>query len=417
MIRRQALKLIGGCALLGALHSPLAAQTTPARASASGKLPVSIYYSLPAGPAQLLNTFVQEFQDTHTYLDIQVQNFPTADALNRALSTPGNPPTLAIVETSWLPGLQQTQPALYPVETWMSKEQFGFSWAIKNNAYVPLWDASHVNGTLYALPYFFTTRALIYNTDVFDQAKVKQVPATWDQVLAASKQISDPKSKDKRIALSLGTPDRPDTIARNLQMLMWQNGGEGLGNSASAANPVALQSALDYLKKLNIGLGPVDGESPLVPVGMSIGDVEDYLRLRALGLPVKTAVIPGFDKNSRITETRGWSLAMFRNLPENELYKVQELAFYLLDFPQQRRWAEQTQYLAAHLKVFDNPFYRQVRLSDHANLRVFLNSIGKSRMVDTSGRQSERYVSVGKLLGPVLRGERQAGELLPAVTP
>ena len=127
---------------------------------------------------------------------------------------------------------------------------------------------------------------------------------------------------------------------------------------------------------------------------------------------MKTALIPGFAKFTRTTETQGWALAMFKNVPEKELYKVQELGFFLTDFQQQLRFAEQTPYLAAHLKVFDNPFYRRERLADHSNLRVFLNSIGKSRMVDTSGSQSERYTSVGKTLGSVLRGEKTSLDLV-----
>jgi ABC-type glycerol-3-phosphate transport system substrate-binding protein len=169
---------------------------------------------------------------------------------------------------------------------------------------------------------------------------------------------------------------------------------------------------VDYLKKVAPGLAPMEGTPSQPPAGMYIGSVEDYLQLRTSGLPVKTALIPGFDKAQRITETQGWALTLYKSVPEKELYKVQELAFYLLDFPQQRRWAEQTPYLAAHLKVFDNPFYRRERLADHSNLRVFLNSVGKSKIVDTSGRLPERYTSVGRMLGAVLRGEKTPQDLI-----
>lgn len=413
MLRRHALKLLAA----GLLAAPLSAQPTTgtAREAVGAKLPVSIAYSLPPGPAQVLDGFIQEYAQTHTYLDIQVKNYPRPEDLYRDLCTEGSCPTLAIVENSWLPGIAQKQTALYPVEAWMPKEQFGFSWAIKNNAYVPLWDASQVNGTLYALPYFFTTKALIYNTDVLLKAGVKQAPATWDQVLAAAKKISDPKSSTVGLGLSLGAPDNPSAIARNFQLLVWQSGGEGLVGSNGASTAPAVQSVVEYLKKFAPGLAPLDGTAPTSPVGMYIGNVEDYLRLKSAGLPVKTAVIPGFTPAERTTETQSWALTMYRGgFPEKEIYKVQELAFFLLDFPQQRRWAEQTPYLAAHLKVFDNPFYRKERLPDHSNLRVFLNSVGKSRIVDTSGRLPEKYTAIGRALGGVLRGEKTTQELMPA---
>ena len=375
------------------------------------KLPVQVYMSLPARSAQVLDSFIQEFAQTHTYLDIQVKNFSTPQELYQSLSDPNRPaPTMAIVENSWLPSLVQNQPALYPVETWMPKEQFGMSWAIKNNAQNVLWEASQVNGNLYALPMFFSTRALIYNSDILLKSGIKQVPTTWEQVFQAAKKISDPKASPQKVTLSLG--DTPSNIARNFQMLVWQNGGDGLNSAVSANNPVAVQSTVDYFKKLNTGLAPVDGQPAMLPVGMYIGNVEDYLNLRTTGLPVKTAMIPGFDKFTRTTETQAWALALFKNVPDRELYKVQELAFFITDFQQQLRFAEQTPYLAAHLKVFDNPFYRRERLADHSNLRVFLNSIGKSRIVDTSAAQLERYDNAGKSLGPVLRGEKTSQDLL-----
>jgi len=414
MLRRHALKLLGAGLLFGALSTPTMADQPKARDVLGAKLPVSVYYSLPPHTARVLDGFVQEFQQSHTYLDIQVKNFPRPEDLYNELTTAGKPvPTMAVVENSWLPGLVQNQPSLYPVETWMPKEQFGFCWAIKNNAQLPLWDASHFNGTLYALPYFFTTKALIYNTDVMMKAGIKQAPTTWEQVLAAAKKISDPKASQPQVALWLGNPDNPVGIARNLQMLVWQSGGDGLSSESGAAStPVAVQSAVDYLKKINSGLAPVDGTPATLPVGMYIGNVEEYLNLRGTGIPVKTALIPGFDKNLRISETQGWALAMFKSVPDKELYKVQELAFYLVEFQQQLKLAQQTPYLAAHLKVFDNPFYRQDRLADHSNLRVFLNSVGKSRMVDTSSRATRRYGTIGKMLGPVLRGEKTLQDLI-----
>jgi ABC-type glycerol-3-phosphate transport system substrate-binding protein len=408
MLRRYALKLLGISLLAGAVG----ADPTPskAREALSAKLPVTIYYSLPHNSAKVMDGFIQEFAQTHTYLDIQVKNFARPEELYQEICH-GHAPTMAIVENSWLPHIASSQSNLYPVETWMPKEQFGFSWAIKNNAYVPLWDASHVNGTLYALPYFFTTKALIYNSDILLKAGIKQVPTTWDQVLAAAKKISDPKSGGFGAGLSLGSPDNPGSLARNFQLMVWQSGGD-LANASSASNTPAVTNVVDYLKKVAPGLAPMEGTPSQPPAGMYIGSVEDYLQLRTSGLPVKTALIPGFDKAQRITETQGWALTLYKSVPEKELYKVQELAFYLLDFPQQRRWAEQTPYLAAHLKVFDNPFYRRERLADHSNLRVFLNSVGKSKIVDTSGRLPERYTSVGRMLGAVLRGEKTPQDLI-----
>ncbi len=142
------------------------------------------------------------------------------------------------------------------------------------------------------------------------------------------------------------------------------------------------------------------------------GTVADFLALHAQGLPVKAASLPGPDKSSRITEAQVWALGMF-DVPPTQLYKVQEFAFWLTDFPQQRRWAEETPYLAAHVKVFDNPFYRRKRAEVHSSLRVFLSVLNRSRPLNTTEKAISVLDNVGKQIPSVLKGEKTPAEILP----
>jgi multiple sugar transport system substrate-binding protein len=48
-----------------------------------------------------------------------------------------------------------------------------------------------IDGTQYGLPLIASARTLFVNTDLLEQAGVAEVPATWDELLAASKAISD----------------------------------------------------------------------------------------------------------------------------------------------------------------------------------------------------------------------------------
>ena len=375
------------------------------------KLPVSIHYSIPPSSAHVLEGFIEEFRKEHPDLDITTKNFAQPEDLYVSLTSGKEPPTIALMETSWLPSVSRAQPKLLSVESWMPREQFLFNWSVKCNTFIPLWDASHVDGKLMALPYFFTTRVLLFNADVMARSGAKAMPNTWDQFAAIALKMADPKNANRALALGLSASNSTDAPARNLQIFNWQFGGEGL-TGASAASSDANTKTVEFLTKLQPALAPLDGSPGTAPVATWLGDIEDYFALKAQGIPVKTHMIPGSTKENRLTEMQAWSLGIFQTFPENQLYKVQELGFFLLDFPQQLRWAQRTPYLAAHVKVFDNPFYRQERIADHANLRVFLNSVGKARLVDTTVVSRERFRQVSKDLVAVLRGEKNLMELL-----
>ncbi|MEW6279582.1 MAG: extracellular solute-binding protein [Candidatus Eremiobacterota bacterium] len=373
-----------------------------------GPLVISVWYCLPAQEGAVFHSFLQEYDQNNPYIEIQARNFPNSAAYYRELTTGAGHPSLALMETSWLPAVAQ-RGNLMTVEQWMPKEQFLFNWSVKGNNYLPLWNAAQVNGQLMAMPMFFTTRVLIYNPEVLQKAGVKFTPATWEQVAQAAQKVTESGSG---WGFSLAAEPSPQSLARNLQVMTWQSGGE-------LATPVGLSRSLDGATRALTFLGdlaltrksaladPVSGDG----VAMLIGTPEDYLKLRQKGVAVRTAALPGPDKKTRTTEAQIWSLGMFGVDPV-QLYKVRDVAFYMLDFQQQRRWAEQTPYLAAHVKVFDNPFYRQARLADHNNLRVFVNVLNSARVVDTSGSASITLDNVGRQIPLVMKGQKTVQEAL-----
>lgn len=378
------------------------------KTAAGGALNISIWYSFPPQEASVFARLLQEYDDKNPYIDIQGKNFPTSAALYSALLSTPTPPTMAMMETSWLPSVQ-AKGKLMPLEQWMPKEQFLFNWSVKGNNYLPLWNATQVGGVNMAMPYCYTTKALIYNPEVLQTAGVKFAPATWDQLAESAKKISD---KGAGIGFALTPNASPDQLSRNLQIMCWQCGGELATATGVSPSLEGVSKAVAYLNDLTIAkkaavADPVGGDG----VGMMIGTQVDYLALRAKGVPVRTAAIPGIDKKTRTTEAQVWCLGMFSCDPA-QLYKIRDVAFYVLDFQQQLKWAEETPYLAAHLKVFDNPFYRQARLPDHNNLRVFVNVLGSARMIDTSGNATATLERLGKQLPSAIKGEKSVQEVV-----
>ncbi|MDQ4053636.1 MAG: extracellular solute-binding protein [Actinomycetota bacterium] len=73
---------------------------------------------------------------------------------------------------------------LYPADEVVSDETLDdMQDAFKENA--------SIDGTQYGLPLIASARTLFVNTDLMAQAGVEEVPATWEELLAASKAISD----------------------------------------------------------------------------------------------------------------------------------------------------------------------------------------------------------------------------------
>ncbi len=393
-----------GCVVL-ALTSWATAQVE--EINVSGKFQISVWYALEAEGARVYEEQLREYQNTHPYVHVSWKNFRNSDSLYRALVSGKELPTVALMESSWLPSVA-AKGHLMSVEEWMPRDKFLFSWSVKHDVYKPLFNASSVGDQLMARPAFFTTKALIYNTEIFKQAGVTAPPVTWEQMQQVSAKIAKPAAS--LYGFRLAPNSSPRELAKNLQIFCRQAGSE-LATSAGRLNGAGIEKALTFLTSL--GDANCDPDSTFVPnqVAMFPGTPADFLALKAQGFPVKTASLPGPDKSHRTTELQVWSMGIFRVDPA-QLYKVQEFAFWMLDFPQQRAWAERTSYLAAHVKVFDNPFYRRERLDAHSGLRVFVNILNRSRPVDTSGRAPSTLDSIGKELPGVLRGEKPISDLV-----
>lgn len=334
-------------------------------AAAAEPFPIPLWYSLDAQTAQYLESMIAEFEASHQHLDIQPRNFATSEELYQALEN-DSPPVFAIVEGEDLPRLDRTT-TMTTVEEWMPREQFLFSWSVKHDVYGALFNGSSVDGRLMARPLFFTTTALIYDLDLLQSKEIKAPPTTWAELDIAAEKLRDVEKNIWGFAFQ----DETD-VAEGLSLMYMQSTALQASGGEEATKTV-LQLGQDLADC--VGFPEDKGYA-----AMQTGSVGDYLRLKKEGYPVRTAGVPGPDAQHRRTDFQVWSLGMFP-VESQDLYKAQEFAFWLTDFNQQRMWGENTDYLAAHVKVFDNPFYRQARSEEHKDLRVFVNLLARADMV------------------------------------
>ncbi|MEA5014334.1 MAG: extracellular solute-binding protein [Candidatus Limiplasma sp.] len=112
------------------------------------------------------------------------------------------------------------------------------------------------DGAKYGLPWDGCTWGVIYRTDLFEQAGIDKVPATWDELLAAGEKM---KAIDKYL---LTVPCSGWEVDDYYLPFLWQAGGEICvrdenGKWVSAMNtPESLAAAEFYVKLVNEGYMP-----------------------------------------------------------------------------------------------------------------------------------------------------------------
>lgn len=112
------------------------------------------------------------------------------------------------------------------------------------------------DGTIYGLPWDGCTWGVIYRTDLFEQAGIEKVPATWDELLAAGEKM---KAIDKYLLTVACAGFEVDDY---YLPFLWQAGGEVCerdenGNWVSAmGSPESLAAAEFYTKLVNEGYMP-----------------------------------------------------------------------------------------------------------------------------------------------------------------
>ena len=108
------------------------------------------------------------------------------------------------------------------------------------------WNASEMDGTVWALPILASVRAMFYNKDILAQAGV-DVPTTWDELTAACAAVKEKCPGIVPWGLDISTDEGQAAFA----YYTWNNGGGFVdANGNWALNSDANVEALNYMKSL-----------------------------------------------------------------------------------------------------------------------------------------------------------------------
>ncbi len=397
-------------------NAQLAARLTAASAAAlflgglaaaqAGEVRVTIAeYSSATGP--YFEEAAAAFEAANPDTDIQLEVVPW-DVLLQKLTTDisGNANSdLAIIGTRWLVDFVE-QNVVSELDSFMNDEFRG--------RFIPTFlSPSVMGGKTYGLPIAASARAMYYNKDLLDQAKIDRPPATWDDLAAAAKAIS-----------ALGD----DTFGYGLQgneietdvyfyYAMWAFGGSILNDDGSSgvASDAALQAATLYKSLIDDGLTQpgvtantredVQNLFKAGRVGMMITApfLSSQIKTEAPDLNYGVAPIPSGGANGTYGVTD--SIVMFDNS------QVKDEAWAFLDFIFQDEWRSKFTrtegFLPVNVAVSQEDFFQ-----NDADLKVFSSVLADARFAPVIAGWEEVADTTVRALQKIYLGEAEPAEAL-----
>ncbi len=105
-------------------------------------------------------------------------------------------------------------------------------------------EAMTFDGEVYGVPIYQTVNTPIYNTEMFQQAGISELPTTWDEILDAAPQLA---ANDVAVLDYFAGPE--ESLNLTFYPLLWQAGGQVFsddGNSVAFDSPEGVE-ALQFL--------------------------------------------------------------------------------------------------------------------------------------------------------------------------
>jgi multiple sugar transport system substrate-binding protein len=180
--------------------------------------PLTLTYWLPSDEAGYLDEVVANYKKVHPNVTVDIHYIDTASYQTQVLQAQvaGTLPDIFGFRDDGLP-LYKKSLATAPSSV-ITSSQFGQTFA--DFATKKLVEGN----TVYGIPFGIGTLGLIYNTDSFKKAGVKDVPTTWQQFDAVNKQLTNKQTTNLYSSgAALGTAT-VHNYADIISMFMMQNG-------------------------------------------------------------------------------------------------------------------------------------------------------------------------------------------------
>ena len=219
-----------------------------------GPIEVTFWSLFTGGDGEFFDAMVDEFNRTHTDIvaksdTVKFDNYYTK--LTTALSA-NNAPDVVVVHQSNLLGYVP-RGVFLPLDDLLARNNAPLDDFVK----APL-DAVKYEGKLYALPLDVHALMMYYNEDLFAKAGVKEVPQTYEELIAAAKAVQDKTGKMGMAVDNTTATYKAYTLTRLFMSMLEQQGTSFLNadnskaNFNNAAGEAALRALVDSVHKYKV---------------------------------------------------------------------------------------------------------------------------------------------------------------------
>jgi len=159
--------------------------------SNSGKVTITYWqYTFPQ-KVDIIKDLIKKFEAENPNIKVVAQDFPY-DQYNQKIAAAVNAkkgPDIMNLYYGWLPQYQQKGYIQSIPEDFMSANDI-------ESYYIPMIQASKINGKYYGLPVAVRSLALFWNKDMFKAAGLdpEKPPKTWDELITMAKQMTKMKA-------------------------------------------------------------------------------------------------------------------------------------------------------------------------------------------------------------------------------
>ncbi|MFC0680614.1 ABC transporter substrate-binding protein [Lysobacter korlensis] len=339
---------VGAAAMLAAtgMLAGCASQSgsgTSGGTGSSGPVTLTFWHGYTEADGDVLQEIIEEFNDSQDEVTIEteVKTWAVIDETLLTSLSAGNGPQIVAMPAERLP-VYADKKALTPLDEFYSGDE--------NAASIP--DAAAemeiVDGVHYGVPTGFVPLSVFYNKALFDEAGIEEFPATWDEWVAAAKELTIDEDGD-------GTPEQYGlaladhaTVGNGVwPSLFFGNGGDIVQDGTSVINSPENVETLEYWaqavredKISPTGLSGIDtdelyssGKAAMTIGGpwMSFISADNNIDYGIAGIPAG----PAGEASAAI----GVSMAVTAQAEENEAAAAQEFFSYFFSPDVAAKWS------------------------------------------------------------------------------
>lgn len=378
---------------------------------AGQKLTVWIMEGTNADSKEFFDEVSEKFSEqTGATLEVQMQPWSGAHDKFVTSIAGGTGPDVAEVGTTWVPEFADVG-ALLDLDDYIKEA------GLEGKMVQGLVDAGTLDGKLYGMPWYAGVRAMVYNTELFDNAGITDVPANWDDIVATVEKLKEADSST--IPFPIAGDSRWSAMP-----FIWGDGGEmavekdgkwvsGLADPKSVAGlefytNLALEhnsstAAAETWKETDLLSAFERGDVGMIVTGnWTTARIVDEAPDMEGKLGAFT--IPGKDGGVAPSFLGGSLLSIFADSPNHEL--AWEFVKMMTTGELAKQWAEEAAYFPGEAAALD-----EYAASDDPLVAPFAKQMlegGKSLPSTPAMGQTEGAKLVEKMLQNVLSGRMDA---------